>query len=72
MRGEETDRWLVRADTGGTIADLWAIGPDDGQRRTKVLSSGALRLRVETPGGGGWGAPDPGFVRMGGSSRNLK
>jgi len=46
MGGESPGRWLVRADTGGTFTDLWAAGPDGEQRRTKVLSSGALRARV--------------------------
>jgi len=46
MGREYPDRWLVRADTGGTFTDLWAAGPDGEQRRTKVLSSGALRERV--------------------------
>ena len=40
-------RWLVRADTGGTFTDGWALSPDGEERRCKVLSSGCVRAAVK-------------------------
>lgn len=39
-------KWLVRADTGGTFTDGWALSPDGEERRCKVLSSGCVRAEV--------------------------
>jgi len=36
-------RWQIWVDTGGTFTDGVAIAPDGGVRRTKLLSTGALR-----------------------------
>jgi 5-oxoprolinase (ATP-hydrolysing) len=38
--------WMIRADTGGTFTDAFALGPDGVERRLKVLSSGVVRARV--------------------------
>ncbi|MGJ8724901.1 MAG: hydantoinase B/oxoprolinase family protein [Roseibacillus sp.] len=40
-------KWLVRADTGGTFTDGWAMNPDGVERRCKVLSSGCVRAEVK-------------------------
>lgn len=46
--------WKVRADTGGTFTDAWALTPDREERRCKVLSDGSLVFRVSPPGEDGW------------------
>ncbi len=64
--------WDIWIDTGGTFTDCVARGPDGTLRRAKVLSSGALRGRVEGVGAGGdmlfveadWGAPSRFIVGM--------
>lgn len=50
MAGEEHafGGWRVAADTGGTFTDVMGERGDGPLRRIKVLSSGALRLRVES------------------------
>lgn len=60
--------WKLRIDTGGTFTDCVAIDPDGHVRTCKVLSSGALRDRVDEVDGdgrlhlrGGVGLPD-GFL----------
>ena len=40
-------KWLVRADTGGTFTDGWALDGGGKERRCKVLSSGCVRGMVE-------------------------
>ena len=39
-------KWLVRADTGGTFTDGWAMSPSGEEKRCKVLSSGCVRCKV--------------------------
>ena len=46
--------WRVSADTGGTFTDCLAQGPDGTWLRSKVLSSGHLRARVQETLPGGW------------------
>ena len=64
-RNDDSGFWHIWVDTGGTFTDCLAIAPDGQWRRTKVLSSSALRgvvtealsatrLRVQTA----WQAPD--------------
>ncbi len=48
------DSWKVRADTGGTFTDAWALDPDGRERRCKVLSDGSLVFRVSAPDEEGW------------------
>ncbi len=43
--------WQIFIDTGGTFTDCLAIDPDGGQHRTKILSSGTLRVRTGRPTG---------------------
>jgi len=38
--------WKVRADTGGTFTDAWALSPSGKERRCKVLSDGSLVFRI--------------------------
>jgi 5-oxoprolinase (ATP-hydrolysing) len=38
--------WKVRADTGGTFTDAWALSPSGQERRCKVLSDGSLVFRI--------------------------
>lgn len=47
-------QWRIRVDTGGTFTDAWAIGPDGGERRAKILSDGTLRCRLVARDGEGW------------------
>lgn len=46
--------WLVRADTGGTFTDAWALSPQGEARRCKVLSDGTLSLRITGRDADGW------------------
>lgn len=46
--------WKVRADTGGTFTDAWALTPSGEERRCKVLSDGSLIFSVPTPDAEGW------------------
>ncbi len=39
--------WEIWIDTGGTFTDCVAVDPEGGLRRCKLLSSGALRDRIE-------------------------
>lgn len=41
-------RWRFWMDTGGTFTDCLAVGPDGREHRLKVLSSGAVRARVDS------------------------
>ncbi len=45
--------WTLAVDTGGTFTDCLGISPQGQLRRAKVLSSGALRLRVNGREGNG-------------------
>ncbi|HVJ46315.1 MAG TPA: hydantoinase/oxoprolinase N-terminal domain-containing protein, partial [Luteolibacter sp.] len=47
------DIWKVRADTGGTFTDAWALTPEGEERRCKVLSDGSLVFKV-TPAADDW------------------
>lgn len=47
------DLWKVRADTGGTFTDAWALTPQREERRTKVLSDGSIVFRI-SPADDGW------------------
>lgn len=47
-------QWRIRVDTGGTFTDAWAVGPDGGERRAKILSDGSLRCRLVAREGEGW------------------
>lgn len=46
--------WLVRADTGGTFTDAWAVGPSGEPRRCKVLSDGMLAFSIGEESDDGW------------------
>jgi 5-oxoprolinase (ATP-hydrolysing) len=46
--------WLVRADTGGTFTDAWALSPSGEERRRKVLSDGTLVLAIHSRDPDGW------------------
>ena len=48
------DIWKVRADTGGTFTDAWALTPSGEERRCKVLSDGSLVFRVTATDAEGW------------------
>ncbi len=50
MSGDGARRWRVWVDTGGTFTDCLALDPGGRLHRAKVLSSGALRCRVEEAG----------------------
>ena len=39
--------WTLAVDTGGTFTDCLGVSPDGQLKRAKVLSTGALRLRVK-------------------------
>lgn len=39
--------WRISADTGGTFTDCYAVTPDGGELRCKVLSTGCLRARID-------------------------
>jgi 5-oxoprolinase (ATP-hydrolysing) len=61
--------WQLWIDTGGTFTDCLARHPDGELRRAKVLSSSALRTRIERLNGprnvtlgSGWDLPDDFFV----------
>ena len=43
---QQSSRWQVWVDTGGTFTDCVAVPPGGGIRRVKVLSSGFLRGRI--------------------------
>jgi 5-oxoprolinase (ATP-hydrolysing) len=65
----EQKLWQVWVDTGGTFTDCLAVDPDGRLHRAKVLSSAALRARIDQvvePGtitlAGDWKLPD-GFFR---------
>ncbi len=47
MQAARDRRWEIAVDTGGTFTDCVARDPRGRLRRVKVLSSGALRCRVE-------------------------
>ncbi|MCW1885825.1 hydantoinase B/oxoprolinase family protein [Luteolibacter flavescens] len=47
-------QWRIRVDTGGTFTDAWAVGPDGGERRAKILSDGTLRCRLVAQDGEWW------------------
>jgi 5-oxoprolinase (ATP-hydrolysing) len=58
-------KWKIWVDTGGTFTDCLAIDPQGRRRRVKVLSSSALRGRVDEQVGPAsyrieqsWAAPD--------------
>ncbi len=42
--------WRISADTGGTFTDVVARSPDGRLHRTKVLSSGVIRVRIRKTG----------------------
>ncbi len=43
--------WRISADTGGTFTDCYAVKPDGGELRCKVLSTGCLRARIARKSG---------------------
>lgn len=47
MSGGDPGLWRIRIDTGGTFTDCLALDPQDRLHRVKVLSSSALRARIE-------------------------
>jgi len=49
--------WRIWVDTGGTFTDCLAVDPEGRQHRAKVLSTSALRARVEA-------VPDPLHLRL--------
>jgi len=49
-----TKTWKVRADTGGTFTDAWALTPAGEERRCKVLSDGSLVARIQSRAPDGW------------------
>ena len=53
--------WQIWIDTGGTFTDCIASDPDGGMHSCKLLSSGALRDRID-------GVDDDGIVRLRGAS----
>ena len=66
-----TASWQIWIDTGGTFTDCIAIDPEGRTRVCKVLSSGALRDRVEEVDidgrvhlRGGAGLPDGTRIRL--------
>ena len=64
----EQQLWQVWADTGGTFTDCLAVDPGGQLHRAKVLSSAALRARIDRVEAtcifleGDWNLPD-GFFR---------
>ena len=44
------EHWKINIDTGGTFTDGYAVSPDGGSHRTKVLSSGHIRAQVSSRG----------------------
>ena len=44
----------MRADTGGTFTDAWALTPSGEERRCKVLSDGSLIFSIPAPDAEGW------------------
>jgi 5-oxoprolinase (ATP-hydrolysing) len=59
-------QWRIAVDTGGTFTDCEATDPMGEVRRCKVLSTSALRVRIERlSGDGGWVIGNPWQVPAG-------
>ncbi|MGJ8633294.1 MAG: hydantoinase B/oxoprolinase family protein [Luteolibacter sp.] len=54
MKRDDSERWRVRVDTGGTFTDAWGMSPEGREVRCKVLSDGSWMGKVVSVSDDGW------------------